>query len=88
MKGIVLENIEKDELLDAIRNTVTDSAMVLVIMSEAADIIGCSRQYVSILARNGKLRDYSRNNEHRKYSAREVLTIRREKLKENELIKN
>lgn len=79
MKGVVLEDITKAELISAIQEAAIENSMVLITGTEAADLLKCTKQYIWKLKMAGKLTDYSLTNSQRKYSAREVVEMRRKK---------
>ncbi|MDH5524547.1 MAG: MerR family transcriptional regulator [Desulfobulbaceae bacterium] len=79
MKGLILEEITKPELLNAIEQTIGDSVLVLMTTAEAAALIGVNAKTVTDYKNRGILTDYSRANQHRKFSARQVLTLKRSK---------
>lgn len=77
MRGLILENCEKEELLSAITETVADHVLQLMTSQEAADLLKVSLTTIAEYKNVGVLTDYSRRNEHRKFSAAEVLKLRR-----------
>ena len=76
-KGLILENCEKEELLHAITETIAGHVLQLMSTSEAADLLNVSLTTIAEWKNVGLLTDYSKRNEHRKFSAAQVLELRR-----------
>ena len=74
---LILKNIEKEELISAITDTLGTHVLQLMTTQEAADLMQVSVKTVIQYKNTGLLTDYSRKNEHRKFSAAEVLNLRR-----------
>lgn len=74
---LILKNIEKEELISAITDTLGTHVLQLMTTQEAADLMQVSLKTVIQYKNTGLLTDYSRKNEHRKFSAAEVLNLRR-----------
>ena len=79
MTGVFFEGITKDELLNDVRQTIGDEVLVLMTTDEAAALLGCSHWTVTQYKNSGKLTDYSSSNNHQKFSAKQVLRLRRKK---------
>ena len=77
MKGLILEDITKPELLNAIKETLCNEVLVLMTTAEAAALLGVTLKTVSQYKNTGKLTDYSTANQHKKFSAKQVLQIKR-----------
>ena len=82
---MILKNIEKEELISAITNTIADHVLNLMSTSEAADLLQVDVATISKWKKIGLLTDYSHQNEHRKFSASEVLSLRRMDSKERKM---
>ena len=74
---LILRNCEKEELLSAITETLQDRVLNLMSTAEAADLLHVDVSTISKYKKIGLLTDYSVQNEHRKFSAAEVLNLRR-----------
>lgn len=81
VKGIFLPEVTKDELISAINQQIGNEFLVLMTTAEAAALLGKNVKTISCYKAQGKLTDYSTANEHRKFSARQVLAIKREQEK-------
>lgn len=79
MKGLILEDITKPELINAIKDTIGNEFLLLMTSAEAAALLGITIRTVADYKNSGRLTDHSTANEHRKFSARQVLKIKREK---------
>lgn len=76
-RSLILEYCRKEELLSAITETVADHVLQLMSSSEAADLLGIDLATIARWKEVGLLTDYSKRNEHRKFSAAEVLALHR-----------
>ena len=74
---LILRNYEKEELISAITETVAGHVLNLMSTAEAADLLKVDVSTISKYKNLGLLTDYSQKNEHRKFSAAEVLNLRR-----------
>jgi hypothetical protein len=79
MKGIILEEVTKPELLNAIKQTVGDEFLLLMTSAEAAALLGVTIATIARYKTGGQLTDYSTENQHRKFSAKQVLQLKRVK---------
>lgn len=78
-KGIYMEEASKDEFLTLVKTTMLDTSLVLLTAIESADLMRVNPGTISKMKAEGRLKDYSTRNEHRKFSASEVIALRRNK---------
>ena len=84
---LILRNCEKEELLSAITETLQDRVLNLMSTAEAADLLHVNISTISKYKKIGLLTDYSVQNENRKFSATEVLNLRRSKSERKNITK-
>jgi len=74
---LILRDCKKEELISAITETLQDKVLNLMSTAEAANLLKVDVSTISKYKSAGLLTDYSVQNEHRKFSAAEVLKLRR-----------
>lgn len=82
MNGIYFENVSKNEFYSLVQAEIQRSIEaagldMLVTTQEAARILGVSTDTVNNYKKRGKLTDHAQGAEHRKFSLREIINLKR-----------
>ena len=79
MRGVYFEEATQEDLINAIKETIVNEVLVLMTTDEVSALLGCSKATIASYKNQGILTDHSTHNEYRKFSAKQVLELKRAK---------